>query len=138
MRTMILSIAAAAALLPFCVGCTSQQTQVARGQAPSGTFVTAYGDEVCDDPCDESCKKGRCRLCRGRGCPHCRPYRIPRNLSYPPDGFGSPGGSYPPAGPQAIVQYPYYTCKGPDDFFFSPCGAEGPVQDRRGLPACYQ
>ncbi len=132
MRTMLLSISAAAVLLPLCVGCSSQRSQVARGQAPSGTYVTASGDEVCDDPCDESCRKP-CRLCKGRGCPCCRPYCIPRGLSYPPDG----GGAYPGAGPMAIVQYPYYTCKGPDDFFFSPCGALGPVQDRRGMPACY-
>ena len=132
MRTMLLSVAAAALLLPLCVGCSSHRGQVARGQAPSGNYVTAYGDEVTDDPCDESCRRP-CRVCHGRGCLCCRPYCIPGNLSYPPDGSNAFGGAYP----QAIVQYPYYTCKGPDDFFFSPCGAAGPVQDRRGLPACY-
>jgi hypothetical protein len=113
MRATILSIAAAAALLPSLLGCCSQP-QVARGQAPAaasqpskGTYMTAYGDE-CDPNCfDES---GRCRHCRGAGCRCCRPYRVPRNLSYPPQDE-IPGVS------SGIVQYPYYTCKGPDCFF---------------------
>jgi hypothetical protein len=33
-------------------------------------------------------------------------YNHPRNLVYPQDNT-----------PAAVVQYPYYTCKGPDDFF---------------------
>jgi hypothetical protein len=113
MRGTILSIAAAAALLPGLFGCSSQSSQVARGQAPAaaaqqstGTNVNAYGEE-CDPNCfDES---GRCRHCRGLGCCYCRPYRVPKNLVYPPGGVdGAFGG---------IVQYPYYTCKGPDCFF---------------------
>jgi len=28
--------------------------------------------------------------------------------------------------PGAIVQYPYYTCKGPDDFFYPPISQSGP------------
>ena len=33
-------------------------------------------------------------------------YNHPQNLVYPQDNT-----------PAAVVQYPYYTCKGPDDFF---------------------
>ena len=48
----------------------------------------------------------RC-ICGGRGCGMCcRPFHVPRDLVYPP------AGDVP-----AIVQYPYYTCKGPDCFF---------------------
>ena len=35
-------------------------------------------------------------------------YCVPQGLTYPPAGQ-----------PPAIVQYPYYTCKGPDDFFYT-------------------
>jgi hypothetical protein len=110
MRATILSIGAAAALLPLMFGCCSQKSEVARGQAPAaasqpstGTTVNSDG-EICDPNCfDET---GTCRHCRGLGCRCCRPYRVPRNLVYPPPGE-MPG----------IVQYPYYTCKGPDCFF---------------------
>jgi hypothetical protein len=120
MRTTILSAAMAVALLSLAAGCCSQKSQVARGQAPSGNYINAYG-EACEDPCNDECADGRgCRLFNGR------PYCVPRDLSYPPPG------------PPAIVQYPYYTCKGPDDFFYSPCGEAGPAQDRRGVPACYR
>ena len=110
MRATILSVAVAAALLPALFGCSSQKSQVARGQTPAaasqpptGTYANAYGEE-CDPNCiDES---GKCRHCRGLGCRKCRPYRVPKNLVYPPQDE-QPG----------IVQYPYYTCKGPDCFF---------------------
>jgi hypothetical protein len=103
------SVAAAAALLPLFVGCSSQRSQVARAQSPSGQYVTAYGDEVCDDDCYDQGRRHRCKHCGGRGCSACcRPYHVPTDLSYPP------------ASPMAIVQYPYYTCKGPDCFFWPP------------------
>src|SRR5262249_50445989 len=101
----MLSIAAAAAFVPLFAGCSNQRAQVARSQSPSDAYVTAYGDGVCE----ENCYKGRgCRHCHGRGCPCCRPFHVPRDLSYPPPG------------PPAIVQYPYYTCKAPDCFFLQP------------------
>jgi hypothetical protein len=107
MRSSILSIVAAAALVPLFVGCSSQKAQVARGQAPAGQNVTAYGDEICDeDGYAQSSRRHLCRHCGGRGCGFCRPYHVPRDLSYPPQ-----------AGLPATVQYPYYTCKGPDCFF---------------------
>lgn len=120
MRATILSVAAAAALLPSLFGCCNTQSTAARGQStvaraqtpaagqPStGTYVNAYGDE-CDPNCFD--ENGVCRHCRGCGCCCCRPYRVPKNLRYPPAGE-IPGVS------SGIVQYPYYTCKGPDDFF---------------------
>ena len=106
MRTMLLA-ATAALFIPWLTGCSSQSSQVARGQAPPATYVNAHG-EVCDEDCIDP-DTGLCRFCRGRGCrrcAHCRPYHVPRDLSYPPQ------GDLP-----AIVQYPYYTCKGPDCFF---------------------
>ncbi len=108
MRTMILSVAAAAALFTLCVGCSSQKAQVARGQGPAGTYTTAYGDPICDQECEaQNTRRRGCKCCMGRGCGACcgNPYCVPRNLSYPQ------------AAPPAIVQYPYYTCKGPDCFF---------------------
>ncbi len=116
MRATILSMAAGAALLLLFTGCCSQnqsltarnqkQPQVARSQSPSGAVQSANG-EWCEEDClDDS---GNCRYCRGHGCCRCRPYRVPNNLVYPPQGE-LPG----------IVQYPYYTCKGPDCFFAEP------------------
>jgi hypothetical protein len=40
---------------------------------------------------------------------HWYTYHEPRNLLYPPDNA-----------PAAVVVYPYYTVKGPDDFFWPP------------------
>lgn len=95
MRTRMLLMIAATICLPLAVGC-SQNSQVVRGQAPESYVVD---DGMCyDDDC--------CDHCHGRGCCHCRPYRVPNDLSYPP-----------PGDQPAIVQYPYYTNKGPDCFF---------------------
>jgi hypothetical protein len=91
MRTTMLSLTAAAACLTLAVGC-SQNSQVVRSQGPA---IVESGD-YCDE-CDE---------CDGRGCRHCTPYRVPGDLVYPP-----------PGDQPAIVQYPYYTNKGPDCFF---------------------
>lgn len=118
MRATILSAAAGAALLLLFTGCCNsqkqsdvarneKQAQIARSQSPAGTTPAASGDEYCDEDCfDEA---GNCRHCQGHGCCHCRGYRIPRHMVYPPQGE-LPG----------IVQYPYYTCKGPDCFFAEP------------------
>lgn len=135
MRTTMLSLAAAIACLPFATGC-SQSSKVVRGQGPEYGPITASAmyeegdgdaDFDCDDDdgyyCDESgrpCARGRhcrchggCHGCHGcchGGCDECcfggTPYCVPRDLAYPPPG-DMPG----------IVQYPYYTSKGPDCFF---------------------
>src|SRR5262245_11155313 len=112
MRATILSAAGAALLLLFAGCCTSCQrttSEVARGQAPAA----ASGDWCEDGGCDEN---GHCHHCWGHGCCHCRKYCVPNNLVYPPQvdvAGGAVGGS-------GIVQYPYYTCKGPDCFFVEP------------------
>jgi len=71
----------------------------------------AQGDDYCEDvhfvPTERT---SRCKFCQGHGCRRCcRPYHVPSDLAYPPQ----------PDLP-AIVQYPYYTCKGPDCFFAPP------------------
>lgn len=111
MRATILSAAAAAALLVLfsgCCSCGQNSSDVARGQSPA--TATASGDEWCEDDCDDA---GNCRHCWGQGCCHCRPYRVPRDLRYPPQANFA-------AGSAGIIQYPYYTCKGPDCFFAEP------------------
>lgn len=59
-----------------------------------------------------SCPAGGCPHC-GCGCGHDKPdhyqtysYKWPQNLAYPP-----------PVLPAGMVQYPYYTLRGPTDFF---------------------
>jgi hypothetical protein len=112
MRATIMSVAAGAALLLLFTGCSSCPTQsmaarkqaeaqLARSQSPS--------ESTAEDWCDDECDPGRCRHCWGNGCCFCRPYRVPCNLRYPPQDQ-----------PPGIVQYPYYTCKGPDCFFAEP------------------
>jgi hypothetical protein len=92
MRTTMLWLVAVAACLPFAVGC-SQNSQVVRGQQPD-YCPPMYGGEYCDDG-------GWCN-----GWCNCQPYCVPNDLVYPP-----------PGDMPAIVQYPYYTNKGPDCFF---------------------
>lgn len=104
MRSALLTLVAAAACLPFAVGC-SQNSQVVRGQQPEygpPAENVIYGDYCEDDgdECDSRCHRRGCRCCK------CRPYCIPNDLVYPPPGDAP-----------AIVQYPYYTVKGPDCFF---------------------
>lgn len=66
----------------------------------------------------QSCPPSHCHP-NGAECPLCAPdnfwtpthhhtfdYKQPKNLSYPPQNQ-----------PAGVVVYPYYTCKGPSDFF---------------------
>lgn len=99
MRSKLLLLLAAVAFLPL-VGCSS--SQVVRGQGPGNAAVT-QGAEGDDCYYVEYCEDCECRRCRRH---QCTPYSIPHDLSYPPHG-DMPG----------IVQYPYYTHKGPDCFF---------------------
>lgn len=111
MRATLLSLTLMAACLPFAVGCSSQraqvakaqvgQAQVARGQQADYCPPGAQGNVVYGDYCDDGCSHGP-----GCCCLRCRPYCVPNDLVYPPPG-DLPG----------IVQYPYYTTKGPDCFF---------------------
>lgn len=107
MRATMLSVAAGAALMVLFTGCCSScknSQDVARAQSPA---AASSNGEWCEDDCFDA--DGNCRHCWGQGCSHCQCYRVPRNLVYPPQGE-LPG----------IVQYPYYTCKGPDCFFAEP------------------
>ena len=118
---------------PLFAGCAGAPG-VVRGQSPA-----ACGPSGCDNSCDngsclphheffyhyvgpekgscleESCLGGCCLLkngccvCGCAGLPGCLTDRGP--LVYPQN--PSPG---------ALVQYPYYMCKGPDDFFYPPIG----------------
>ena len=118
---------AACLLLPLCVGC-SADPGVARGQNPAAYSPAAfpswgtqigpvhYSPQVISEQnggqWGSACSNGVC----DQGC--CRPsawqpthyhtfeYKRPKNLVYPPANQ-----------PAAIVQYPYYTVKGPSDFF---------------------
>jgi hypothetical protein len=110
MRTQLFLLLAATVCLPLAIGC-SQTSQVVRGQGPEAYMADGaicYPDDCDDDDCDDD-KCHRCRFCKGCGCCYCRPYCIPNDLVYPPP------GDLP-----AIVQYPYYTNKGPDCFFHPP------------------
>jgi hypothetical protein len=81
-------------LLALATGCT-QNSQVVRGQN-AGAYPMASGEYCMDD----------CEYCSDGSCSHCQPYCIPGDLVYPP-----------PNDMPGIVQYPYYTHKGPDCFF---------------------
>lgn len=87
---------------------------------PNGTYtgpLTPYTASAGDCPdCNngQACPHGGCRRC-GRGCfyHHGMPqhyqtyqYNWPQNMVYPQTGV-----------PAGMVQYPYYTLRGPTDFF---------------------
>lgn len=63
-----------------------------------------------------ACPPGGCQHCMGKSCPkhyHTYSYQWPQNMVYPP--------AVVPAG---FVQYPYYTLRGPTDFFYYPINSE--------------
>ncbi len=101
MRQFTLSFAVACALLPLASGC-GKNSQIVRGQAPA--------DANCPP-----CAIARCGGYSGCADPYAPPgyvrgpnyrYLEPNNLSYPNQNVAP-----------ALVQYPYYTVKGPDCFF---------------------
>jgi len=109
MRSALLSVLAAAALISLATGCGTS-TSVVRGGSPgdSRDLVIRANDAGFDCQCPPDCEcQGGTRACRHRNKGTlCRPYHIPTDLVFPP-----------PCDMPAIVQYPYYTTKGPDDFF---------------------
>jgi hypothetical protein len=109
MRSALLSTMAAVAFISLASGCGTS-TSVVRGKTAddSARVVARANDAGFDCQCPPDCEcKGGTRACRhGNGCKLCRPYHIPTDLVFPP-----------PCDMPAIVQYPYYTTKGPDDFF---------------------
>jgi hypothetical protein len=122
-------------------GCSSTPG-VVRAQAPGGPAPAnvpapangpAYGTP--QNPCPEcGSTDGSClHCCLGNYEPHHRfwsHYTPPDagccclHSPFPCSTCGDHGPLvYPPnPTPGAIVQYPYYTCKGPDDFFFPAVG----------------
>lgn len=119
----VLGIAAGTLILAS-VGCTSTMDTV-RAQNPAAPqaggvqqtgFVFGNRHDGCPH-CDGG--SGGCGLCGlfgggggGRGWHpthhHTYDYKAPKGLMYPPANQ-----------PAAVVQYPYYTVKGPDDFFLN-------------------
>lgn len=122
---------AAGVLMLSLAGCTSPLTQLIRGQSPNGACDPAQGcpsgSIVYGDGCQQIQVEGgghwwsRNHRC-GTGWQPTGPfhneyesqhhthhwdYIPPYGLTYPPDGQ-----------PAAVVFYPYYTLKGPDDFFY--------------------
>jgi hypothetical protein len=109
--------------VPLCVGCAADQN-VFRGQAPPAVVTaptngvppaavqTAPGTvdpAACpQDGCDDG--HGHCWNC------DCQPRHYYTSCYEAPNCNGPL--VYPPnPTPGAVVQYPYYICKGPDDFF---------------------
>ena len=120
---------AACLMLSAGVGCTSNPG-VVRGQNPAGNRgVVTHADGIAQpgyhiQQISEYSNNSGCQSCGGTGCNSClyggnvaNPdwypthhhwyrYRPPQNLAYPPS--NQLGG---------VTVYPYYTLKGPDDFF---------------------
>ena len=124
-------------VLWLCIGCTTRQGMV-RGQSPpqagepgAPSMVqtgnshghvryrgsSRSGDNAGHENCPH-CRAGNCHIHGAGGHGHgngrdWKPththyytYDAPKDLVYPPANQ-----------PAAMVQYPYYTCKAPDDFF---------------------
>ena len=121
MRNMSLGAATAGLLIALLSGCASSPV-VTRGQSPEGARMANSGAiqrvgyanydnyyyDMGMDPVAQN-------YCGPDGCGHefCSPpqhykfqYVVPQGLNYPPQN-AMPG----------VVQYPYYTVKGPDCFF---------------------
>jgi hypothetical protein len=115
--------------VPLCAGCAADQN-VVRGQAPPAVVtaptngVPAAGAQVAPGSVDSAaCPQGACDggACNDGYC-HCSPrhyYTSCYDAPYCNNGLCNEGPLvYPPnPTPGAVVQYPYYICKGPDDFF---------------------
>ncbi len=131
----------ACVLAGTCVGC-AQPAGVVRAQSPVGDGLAAapaaqfvpmtqplpgqvvpahHQHQPIDPPVmsaaptyygNGNCPGGAGQYCEGDWVPtHVNSfyYKPPANLRYPM-----------PNTPAAVIQYPYYTCKGPDDFFYPP------------------
>ncbi len=119
MRNLSIGAATACLLITLMSGCAS--SPIVRGQSPEGMRAqggaiqrvgyTNYDQYYSDMQMDPSMQG----ICGPDGCGHefCAPpthykfqYVVPQGLNYPPQN-AMPG----------VVQYPYYTVKGPDCFF---------------------
>lgn len=121
--------------LPLCIGCNATSNAV-RGQSPQGqlgslpapqemqvapTYRGKPNAEVMHRASMATgghnpqncpvCQQGQGGAGQWRGWTpihhHTYSYKPPKDLAYPPDNQ-----------PAAVVQYPYYTVKGPSDFFY--------------------
>jgi hypothetical protein len=129
------------------VGCSTAPSAI-RAQSPpeqaapvmAASAATAYTPGCPDGNCGPGgyCPDGNCGPygdCYSDGChdPHCmgcnlHPYKEWRPTHYHSYTYSIPWGmhsispsqlSYPPANqPAAVVVYPYYTVRGPTDFFY--------------------
>lgn len=111
MKLKLASLAILGTLMTINAGCSSD-SGVIRGQNPviNAEYQSANsGGQVIQAVC-QYCGSDHGQGGLGFGwCPkqyHSFDYVIPKNLVYPPANQ-----------PAAVVQYPYYTLKGPDDFF---------------------
>lgn len=123
MRKLSIGAATASLLLLFLSGCASSPV-VMRGQSPDAyarapqrgniqrVGYNNYDQYYANMQMDPMVNGG---YCDGDGCGHnfCAPpscykfqYVVPQGLNYPP-----------PNALPGVLQYPYYTVKGPDDFF---------------------
>ncbi len=114
MAQKLLSIVGAGMLAVALSGCTAAGPSVVRGQCPpGGSCQPGYGACQPGGCPTGTCQSGNCGP--GGSCMNLpfhpvhrnyMNYQVPTNLSYPE-----------PNTPAAVVQYPYYTLKGPSDFF---------------------
>lgn len=121
MRLMSIQVVAATLVIGLMAGCASSPA-VMRAQSPDGNPDGPYGavQQVNHSgSSDYYYNMGMDPMAQGYcgpdGCGHefCAPpscyrfqYRVPQGLNYPP-----------PNAMPGMVQYPYYTVKGPDCFF---------------------
>jgi hypothetical protein len=113
-------------VVPLCAGCASDQN-VYRGQAPPQAVnmqppgaPTGPGTMVDSAACPQNgCDGGTCDPHHGCQCQPRHFYAWDYDAPYCNNCCHNEGPLvYPPnPTPGAVVQYPYYTCKGPDDFF---------------------
>lgn len=127
--TRMFSLSAAAVLMIVAfVGCNTPLGETVRSQNPglqpaayntpadqTGAIIYADGGQTFEN-CPGDGPQGGCPHCgnfgRGMGCKHCNRifahYTQPTGLLYPPQNQ-----------PAGVTFYPYYTVKGPSDFFYN-------------------
>ncbi len=133
MKPHFLCSMAACLILPLCVGCTN--SQVVRGQSGDGEFMMKQQAEMAQyqqlmhkqyagqqAPIQQMGQQRHGAYCppgAGWNNGHKNVYQQnnrPRN--YQTYKYNPPAAVYPQQNqPLGVVQYPYYTHKGPDDFF---------------------
>lgn len=111
--------AASILLLTSITGCRSPLEQLIRGQSPAveqagyptGAIVYGDGGQMIQGCPDGQCDPDGHHRWGHHGCQlnhYHWSYYPPQGLRYPPQNA-----------PTGVVFYPYYTLKGPDDFFYT-------------------